>query len=203
MLLAELVLPLLEVGEPGNEHYDPELFAFQFYTLLLERGLTIRYEDYVTILTAAQGECCQHTESTACNKFRCSCHVSDFLQVELQNLTHFQTICFWQGQMNTVAKLHTIFNNMASSIYGKSFSLIDLYGADADKKRCAEHTISAMRHMQEYILQKFDHNTLEKWLQSAAEWQCEQSKGAYCRLVCEHLGVELDLGEALQRMSMH
>jgi len=202
-MLAGLVLPLLEAGEPGNEHYDPEQFAIKFYTMLVERGhQTIRYDDYVAILTVTRGQCCQHSESTACDEFRCSCYVSDFLQVELQNLTHFQTICFWQGQMNTVAKLHTVFNDMASS-YGMSFSVIDLYGADADKRHWAGVTVSAMRRMQGYILQKFNRNTLEKWLQSAAEWQCEQSKGAYCRLVGEHLGVELDLGEALQRMSMH
>ena len=206
--LGSCVLPMLEAGEPGNETYDTDLFVPRFFDLISTENeyRTIGHRDYVGVLIAALGHCCQHDESVPCNLLRCSMHVFDFLTEERKTLTAYQKICLRLGRMNTVPRMHLVYADMANSMYGQSFALCDLYGDNEFKRAWAMKQARCMSNMVQFILHKSDIRTVVAWLKSAAEWQCEQTKGAYCRLVAEVVGIHLcpvqPIEHALQSLSL-
>lgn len=206
--LGSCVLGMLEAGEPGNEMYDTRLFVPNFFHLISTDNeyRTIGHRDYVEVLTVALGHCCQHDDNVPCNLRRCSSHVFDFLVEEKKTLTAYQKICLYLGRMSTVPKMHLVFADMAISMYGQSFALCDLYGDNDFKRAWALKLARCMGNLAHYILGKWDRQTVVTWLQSAAEWQCEQSKGTYCRLVAEVVGIDLSpvlsVERSLQSLSL-
>jgi hypothetical protein len=205
--LGSCVLPLLEAGEQDNESYKTDLFVPKFLQLIATENeySAIGHRDYVKVLDAALGHCCQHDDRAACDLLRCSWHVSKFLGEEKRALFAYQTICFCMGRMNTVPMMHLVFTDMA----GLSFALCDLYGGNEFKRVWALKQAHSMRRMAHYILDRWDRRTVVAWLQSAAEWQCEceYSKRTYRRLVAEVVGIELGAAElgverALQSLSL-
>lgn len=202
------ILPLLEAGDEGNESYDTDLFVPKFLRLIATENdyRTIGHRDYVEVLTVALGHCCQHDDRAPCNLLRCSSHVFQFLANEKKTLSAYQNICLYLGRMNTVPQMHMVFADMAISLYGQSFALCDLYGDNELKRAWALKQARCMGNLAHYILRKRDRQTVVEWLKSAAEWQCEQTKGTYCRLVAEVVGIDLSpvLGveRSLQSLSL-
>ena len=206
--LGSCVLRMLEAGEPGDETYDTNLFVPNFFHLISSENeyRTIGHRDYMEVLIVALGHCCQHDDNVPCNLLRCSSHVFNFLANEKRTLSAYQNICLYLGRMNTVPQMHLVYADMANSIYGQSFALCDLYGENEFKRAWALKQARCMGNLAHYILRKWDRQTLVEWLKSAAEWQCEQTKDTYCRLVAEVVGIDLSpvLGveRSLQSLSL-
>ncbi len=206
--LGSCVLPLLEAGDEGNESYETDLFVPKFLHLITTENeyRTIGHRNYVEVLDAALGHCCQHDDKAPCNLLRCSSHVFHFLLEEKRTFSAYQTICFCMGRMNTVPMMHRVFADMAICMYGQSFALCDLYGDNKFKRAWALKQARCMGRLTRYLLDQWDRRTVVAWLQSAAEWQCEHSKDTYRRLVAEVVGIELsaELGveRALQSLSL-
>lgn len=85
--IAEAALRAMESGEYENEHYDTTKFVCTFPQVVSTNGYTeLRVMDYTRILQAMIQQCCKHGEETPCTVCRCSYHVREYLETELDKI---------------------------------------------------------------------------------------------------------------------